>query len=103
MIRKLTLAAGLIALGILATPHATSVAAMPQTRLPAAEVADTSLVQQAKHYRHYYRYRYARLHRHRFVYLGAGGGYCSAWRYNCAARWGWRSHRYFRCVWAHGC
>lgn len=109
MIAKYMLAAGLIAIGILATPQATSVAALPQTRLPVADV-DTSVVQQVRHYRRYrfarlHHHRFARVHRHRYIYGYYGGGrsYCSAWRYNCAARWGWQTRRFYRCLWAHGC
>ena len=49
MIGKLTLAAGLVAFGMLATPPAASAAALPQSR-PAVDV-DTSVVQQVGHRR----------------------------------------------------
>ena len=100
MIGKLSLAAGLVAFGMLATPPAASAAAFPQSR-PAVD-ADTSVVQQVGHRRHH-RFHRHRFHRHRFVYFGAGPSYCSVWRLRCANRWGWRTRAYFRCVWRHGC
>jgi len=94
MIGKLTLAAGLVALGTLATTPTASAAAFPQSR-PAID-ADTSVVHQV-HRRHH------RFHRHRFVYFGAGPNYCSVWRHRCAHRWGWRTRGFFHCLWRHGC
>ena len=32
-----------------------------------------------------------------------GYGRCSAWRHECASRWGWGGHGYGRCLWRHGC
>jgi hypothetical protein len=29
--------------------------------------------------------------------------YCRAWRRECAARWGWRTPRFFACVERRGC
>jgi hypothetical protein len=98
MIGKLALAAGLVALGMLATTPTASAAALPQSR-PAIDV-DNSVVQQVGHRRHR---RFHRLHRHRFIYLGAGPSYCSVWRHRCASRWGWRTRGFYRCLWRHGC
>jgi hypothetical protein len=92
MIGKLSLAAGLVAFGMLATPPAASAAAFPQSR-PAVDI-DNSVVQQVRHRRH---------HRHRFIYLGAGPSYCSVWRHRCASRFGWHTRAYYRCLWRHGC
>jgi hypothetical protein len=30
-------------------------------------------------------------------------GRCHAWRHECAARWGWRTPMYYRCLGRHGC
>jgi hypothetical protein len=103
MIGKLMLAAGLVAMGLLATPAA-SAAALPQSR-PAIDTDVSSMVQQVRHHRHYrvaHIHRH-RIHRHRFVYLSAGPSYCSVWRHRCASRWGWRTRAYYRCLWRHGC
>ena len=91
MIGKLTLAAGLVAMGLLATPPAATAAALPQSR-PAIDTDVSSMVQQVHHRRH-----------HRFVYLSAGPSRCSIWRHRCANRWGWRTRAYYRCLWRHGC
>jgi hypothetical protein len=99
MIGKLTLAAGLVAMGLLATPPAATAAALPQSR-PAIDTDVSSMVQQVHHRRHH---RFVRFHRHRFVYLSAGPSHCSIWRHRCANRWGWRTRAYYRCLWRHGC
>ena len=103
MIGKLTLAAGLIAVGLLAIPQTTTAASLPQTPLVDT---DKSVVQQVRH-RHR-RYRIVRLHRHRvvvypYIYLSAGRSYCSTWRHECGHRWGWRTRGYCRCLYRHGC
>jgi hypothetical protein len=30
-------------------------------------------------------------------------GYCGGWRRECAARWGWRTPGFFRCMGRRGC
>jgi hypothetical protein len=30
-------------------------------------------------------------------------GRCRRWREECGSRWGFRSHRYYRCLERHGC
>ena len=32
-----------------------------------------------------------------------GYGYCRGWARECAARWGWRTPQFFRCMGRHGC
>ena len=64
------------------------------------------------HRRHgYHRWHGRHHHRHRrlgwagvpFFYGSSHYGSCSSWRYRCAARYGWHTGRYHRCVWRHGC
>lgn len=80
MIGKSTLAAGLIALGAALAPAT----ATPTLQSPIADVArvDISLVEQVgwRHRRH-----------------------CRNWRQECAARWGWQTNRFHRCMGRHGC
>ena len=108
MLGKTTLVAGLLAIGtMLASAGASAAPALPQST-PAIE----GLVQQVKH-RH-------RHHRHRSIILGLGGvglglglgygygygpgyRYCGGWRHECAARWGWGTRGFHRCLWRHGC
>jgi hypothetical protein len=75
MLAKLSLAAGLIVAAAAFAPQIASAA--PQSRLPG--LSDSSLLQQAQY------------------------GRCRYWHRECAARWGWRTHRYFRCLARHGC
>jgi hypothetical protein len=78
MLVKLSLAAGLVAAVATFAPHSASAGNLvPQSM--AARLIDASLVQKA-HYRG-----------------------CRFWRHECAARWGWRTRGYFRCLWRHGC
>ena len=79
MLAKLSLAAGLVLAAATLAPIGASAAAS-QSPLSGVTAADGSLVQKAQYY-----------------------GRCRAWRHECAARWGWRTHRYFRCVERHGC
>ena len=98
MLGKITLAAGLLAIGAALTP-ASAAPALPQSK-PTAGI--DGLVQQVRHHRHHRHH-----HHHRFRRFGGGvviyGGYCSTWRYECAARWGWHTHGYYRCLRRHGC
>jgi hypothetical protein len=79
MFAKFSLAAGLVlAAATLAPVGAFAVA--PQSPLPSLVAVDGSFVQKAQFY-----------------------GRCRAWRQECAARWGWRSPQFFRCMGRHGC
>jgi hypothetical protein len=107
MLGKIALAAGLIALGAALAP-ASAAPALRQSK-PTAGV--DGLVQQV-HHRHRHRHVHVHIgrrhrHHHRFghiVFLGGfHGGYCRSWRYQCAARYGWHTRAYYRCVWRHGC
>jgi hypothetical protein len=97
MIGKLTLAAGLVACGVLATPAAATAAALPQSR-PGMDV-ESSVVLQVKHHHHRRHWRHGR----GFIVLGVGASHCSIWRRQCAHRWGWHTRAYYRCLWRHGC
>jgi hypothetical protein len=77
MIAKLVLATGLLVAAL--APTGASAATLQQSQLPGVIAADGSLVQQAQY------------------------GYCRAWHRECAARWGWRSPQFFRCLRRHGC
>ena len=71
-------AGAMVVAGALA-PHVVSAASLaPQSGLRTTEV-EGSLVQKTQY------------------------GSCRAWRHECAERWGWRTHGYFRCVANHGC
>ena len=77
MIKKMTLAAGLLALGTLAAPQMSSAASFsPATGIAAT---DSGLVQTVQ-------------------FRG-----CRGWRRECAARWGWGGWRFRRCMARHGC
>ena len=76
MIGKLTLA-GLLAVGLFASVQTVSAAPAPPSTIG---TTGASLVQKTQ-------YR----------------GYCREWRRECAARWGWRSPRYFSCLERRGC
>jgi hypothetical protein len=78
MLAKLSLAAGLVLAAATLVP-AGAAAAAPQSPLPGVTAADGSLVQKAQ------------------------WGYCHQWRRECAARWGWRTPGYYRCMGRHGC
>ena len=97
MLGKIALAAGLIAAG------STLTAASAAPALPQSKPADAagSLLQQVKYHHHHHHGRFIR----RGVVIGVVGGYgyCSAWRHECAARWGWRTRSFYRCLWRHGC
>jgi hypothetical protein len=78
MFTKLTLAAGVVAMAAAFAPvGATAAPAMPQSRI--VDVGTGSLVQKAQY------------------------GRCRFWHRECADRWGWRTHGYFRCLARHGC
>ena len=78
MFTKLSLAAGVVAMAaVLAPIGATAAPAMPQTRI--VDVDAGSLLRQVQY------------------------GRCRFWHRECADRWGWRTHRYFRCLARHGC
>lgn len=60
-------------------------------------------------FRRWHRHRHHRWHRHRhvwgypFFYYGGYGRSCRYWRHRCAARYGWHTGGYYRCVWRAGC
>jgi len=76
MFMKLTLGATAIAAAAFLAP----VSATPFA--PQANVAAEGLVQEV-HWR--------------------GRRHCRYWRNECAARWGWGTDRYYRCLWRHDC
>jgi hypothetical protein len=78
MIGKLTLAAGVVALGTFAGSNFASAASAPAMSLPA--LSTEVLVEKAQ-----------------------WGGRCRAWRHECARRWGWGGYRFRRCLDRHGC
>jgi hypothetical protein len=79
MLAKLTLAGGLMAMAAAFGATGASAAPAPQSRLPGAMSADGTLVEKVQ------------------------WGRCRAWRHECAARWGWRTPGFFRCMGRHGC
>jgi hypothetical protein len=79
MLAKLSLATGLVVMAAAFSPTGASAASMPQSRLPGLTTSEGSLVQQAQ------------------------WGRCRFWHRECAARWGWRTPGYFRCLYRHGC
>jgi hypothetical protein len=98
---KIKLAAALLAAATaLGSVSASAAPALPQSK-PALGIGD--LVQQVRHRRHH-RHHHLRLFRSGVV-IGLVGayGYCTAWRSECADRYGWRSRRFERCLWRHGC
>jgi hypothetical protein len=104
MLGKITLAAGLIALGSALAP-ASAAPALPQSKPTAGVDGLVQLVH--RRHRHVHLHVFRRHHRHRFGHIivlgGFHGGYCRTWRYHCAARWGWHTRGYYRCLWRHGC
>lgn len=79
MIGKITVAAGVVALGTLfGTSMASAASVAPGATSPAASV-DMSVVQKAQ------------------------WGRCRAWRHECARRWGWGGWEFRRCLARHGC
>jgi hypothetical protein len=78
MFAKLSLAAGLVLAAATLVPVGASAAA-PQSPLSGVIAADGSLVQKTQ------------------------WRYCGGWRRECAARWGWRTPGFFRCMGRHGC
>jgi hypothetical protein len=79
MLAKLILAGGLMVTGLALAPADASAASAPQSTLPGATAASGTLVEKV-HWRR-----------------------CRAWRHECAARWGWRTPMFFRCLGRHGC
>ena len=77
MIGKMTLAAGLLALGMLAAPQIGAAATF--SPVPGVTGSDSNLVQNVQ-------------------WRG-----CGFWRRECARRWGWGGWRFRRCVVARGC
>jgi len=105
MITKLTLATGLLALAITSMPIGAA-AAMPQSARVDVAANARSPVQQVHyrrwHHRHHRVHRHWHHHRHHF-HRHRVISYCAAWRHECAARWGWGTRGFYRCLWRHGC
>jgi len=100
MLGKITLAAGLLAIGtVLGSASAPAAPVLPQSK-PTAGIGD--LVQKV-HRRHHRRHRLRLFRSGVFIGLVGAYGYCSAWRSACADRYRWRSRRFYRCLWRHGC
>jgi hypothetical protein len=79
MIAKVSLAVGLVLMAATLAPTGASAATAAQSPLTGVIAGDGSLVQKAQ------------------------WGYCHGWRRECAARWGWRTPGFFRCMGRHGC
>jgi hypothetical protein len=79
MIRKLSLAAGLVLAAATMGPIGASAAMAPQSPIAGTLATGGSFVQKAQ------------------------WRYCGGWRRECAARWGWRTPGFFRCMGRHGC
>jgi hypothetical protein len=77
MLKTMTLAAGLLALGTLAVPQMASAASF--SPVPGIAGSHTNLVETVQ-------------------WRG-----CRGWRRECAARWGWGGWRFRRCLARHGC
>ncbi len=77
MIKTMTLAAGLLALGAIIAPQMSSAASF--SPVPGVTGGNASLVETVQ-------------------WRG-----CRAWRRECAARWGWGGYRFRRCMARHGC
>jgi hypothetical protein len=83
MFGKITLAAGLMALGIVAGSPISSAGPVAATPLLAT---DAGAVQQVQWRGEGWRWRQ-----------------CRYWRRECAERWGWGTPRFYRCLWRHDC
>ena len=102
MLGKITLIAGLFAIGTALGGASASAAPVLPHSTPAD--GDGSLVLQVKkHHHHHHHHRAFR----RWGGIGTGviiyGGYCTGWRHECAARWGWGTRGFYRCLARHGC
>jgi hypothetical protein len=81
MIARISLAASLVLMAATFTATGASAATAAQSPLTGVIAADGSLVQKTQW----------------------GYGYCRGWARECAARWGWRTPQFFRCMGRHGC
>jgi hypothetical protein len=79
MLAKSTLAGSLMLSALTLVPAAAPAAPAHQSLMPGAIAAEGKLLQQVQ------------------------WGRCHAWRHECAARWGWRTPMYYRCLGRHGC
>jgi hypothetical protein len=78
MFTKLSFAAGVLMLATAFSPiAATAAPGLPQSRIVQG---DTGALLQPAQYRR-----------------------CHFWHRECAARWGWRTRGFYRCLWRHGC
>jgi hypothetical protein len=106
MLGKVTLIAGLFAVGT--ALGGASVSAAPVLPQSTSANGDGSLVLQVgfrhHHHHHHHHHRFHRFGTGVVIYgAGYGYGYCPAWRHECAARWGWATHGFYRCLWRHAC
>ena len=102
MLGKITVIAGLFAIGTALGGASASAAPV----LPQSTPADGSLILQVghPHHHHHHHHGFRRFGGGVVIYGGGYGiGYCGSWRYECAARWGWHTRGYYRCLWRHGC
>jgi hypothetical protein len=98
---------GLCVAAALLAPSGASAATLPiETAKPAIAHGATGV--EKTYYRrhhHHWRHHHHRWHgwHHHHHYRPGGYGRCSAWRHECASRWGWGGHGFHRCLWRHGC
>jgi hypothetical protein len=114
MLGKVTLAAGLLTTAVVFAPIEATAAPALRSAVDGARGSLVEKVQRRGHHRHrFHGHRSLHFHGHRRHYhghyrryWGGGGvvvGYCAAWRNECAARWGWGTGPFYRCLWRHGC
>lgn len=94
MLTKMTLAAAIVAAAAFLTPVGAAPAVSPAN--PAAQTsAEGGLVTQVRHRRvHRHRAHHRRVHRRRHIRH-------RGWRQRCAARYGFRTAAYYRCLRRH--
>jgi hypothetical protein len=107
MPRKSSCWLGLCVAAALFAPAGASAATLPiETAKPAlahaASVIDKTGYRRHHDHHHRHRWHHRGWHHHHH-YRPGGYGRCSAWRHECASRWGWGGHGYGRCLWRHGC
>ncbi len=79
MLAKSIVAGGLMLTALSFAPAGAAAAPAHQSLMPGATVLEGKLLQQVQY------------------------GRCHAWRHECAARWGWRTPMFYRCLGRHGC
>lgn len=81
----------------MATTPSQAAPAVPH--LETAKLAQTVADYDGLRHRHHWRHQHGRHDGWRPRHYGR----CSAWRNECAARWGWGGWRFQRCLARHGC